>query len=67
MIEVKIAGMYSTKLGNDVEIYGFASDSGPIVAEGFFIDSKHMGQWDVETGKYLWKDDSDLDLVEGPK
>lgn len=53
-MEVKKAGKYKTKGGKTVEIYGFADDSGPVKAEGFFEDTRHMGQWNPETGVFEW-------------
>ena len=49
-MEVKKAGIYKTKNGRIVEIYGFDSLGGnKVLAEGFFKDTRNMCWFNPET------------------
>lgn len=67
MMPVKKVGLYETKGGRRVKIYGFDDLGGnAMMAEGYFEDTKHIGWWEPETGQYGVDDkhsDDNLDIV----
>ena len=66
MMEVKHAGRYKTKLGREVEIYGFGDLGGAeLYAEGFCLDDKLLRWWKPENGELvLNRYNDEMDIVE---
>lgn len=60
-MEVKKTGKYKTRDGRTVEIYGFDDlGGGPMLAEGYFTDTRAMNWWEPNTGKNKAEEKADI-------